>query len=321
MRAKIFILSIFLLGCLNTYAQQHTHEIGIQADNDSFLGQGSDRYYTNGIFIYYRQALGIKDPDSSALANKVLGFETGQKLFNPISGSIPSAYYVDRPFAGYLYVGSTLNFLYKNESNLKLSAQLGAVGPMALGEQVQKFIHKTFGFYTIMGWQYQIKNEVELNLSAEYNKLLARSSWADVSFSSYANLGNGFTGAGLGPLVRLGAFNQLFNSASTQSASTKNTLIKPLHPHELFFYYKPQFNYIAYDATVQGGLFENDQQQKGLEITKHIEPAMFSQQFGATYTCTRWIFDLSVITHTRDVKEMTHSTHQWGTITGIYRFK
>jgi len=320
MKFKIFFLLIGLLSTVNVFAQTHSTEIGIETDNDSYLLQGSDRYYTDGIFFYYRHALTVKD--NSNLQNKVLGFEMGQKIFNPQSGSIfyngadqPSL--IDRPFAAYLYVGSTLNFLYKDESNLKIGAQLGVVGPDAFGKQVQDFVHDNFGFYHPSGWEYQINNDFEINLSAEYNRLLARADWVDVSLASYVNLGNGFTGAGAGPLLRLGSFNQLFNSVSTQSTASSHEIAGLLHKHELFFYYKPQINYVAYDATIQGGLFDN---HSGLEITKDKEPFIFSQQFGVAFTTNRFVFDIAAIFHTLDDKEMVQS-HQWGAVTGLYRFK
>ncbi|MDB5015844.1 MAG: hypothetical protein JWQ84_676 [Mucilaginibacter sp.] len=322
MRFKLFTFICLIIGTANAFAQSHSTEIGVQTDNDSYLMQGSDRYYTDGIYLYYRHALKIKGKDTSTLSNKILGFEAGQKIYNPQSGSIfisgaDQPGYIDRPFAAYLYVGSTLNLLYKNESNLKIGAQIGFIGPNALGKQIQDFVHDNFGFYHPSGWEYQINNEFELNLSAEYNKLLARASWIDVSLSAYANLGNGFTGAGVGPLLRLGAFNQLFNSVSTQSTAIQNPTFNPLHKHELFFYYKPLFNYVAYDATIQGGLFDN---HSGLEITKDKEPFIFSNQLGVAFTTNRFTFDIAAIFHTKDAKEMVQS-HQWGTVTGTYRFK
>ena len=322
MRFKLLALFSLLFSVVNLFAQSHSTEIGAETDNDSYLMQGSDRYYTDGIFFYYRHALKIKSTDSAKLRNKVLGFEMGQKIFNPRTGSIyyngadqPSL--VDRPFAGYLYVGSTLNFLYNSESNLKISAQLGIVGPGSYAKQIQTFVHDNFGFYHPSGWEYQINNDYELNLSAEYNRLLARGSWIDVSLASYLNLGNGFTGAGVGPLVRLGLFNQLFNSVSTQSTVSRGEVKGLRHKHELFFYYKPLANYVAFDATIQGGLFDN---HSGLEITKNKEPFIFSQQFGVAFTTNRFVFDIAAIFHTLDDKEMIQS-HQWGTVTGLYRFK
>jgi lipid A 3-O-deacylase len=321
MKFKLFTLIICLFSSINLFAQTRSSEIGAETDNDSYLFQGSDRYYTDGIFLYYRHALIVKD--DSKLQNKVLGFEFGQKIFNPQSGSIadvngvdqPSQ--IDRPFAAYLYVGANLNLLFKDESNLKLGAQVGMIGPGAEGKQIQDFVHDNFGFYHPSGWEYQINNEFQLNLSAEYNRLLARGSWIDVSLSSYLNLGNGFSGAGVGPLVRLGSFNQLFNSVSTQSTASRKEPAGLLHKHELFFYYKPLVNYVAYDATIQGGLFDN---HSGLEITKDKEPFIFSQQFGVAFSTSRFVFDIAAIFHTLDDKEMVQS-HQWATVTGLYRFK
>lgn len=323
MNYKLLCFLLCFFGCVSAFGQSHSTEMGAQTDNDSYLGQGSDRYYTDGFFMYYRH--GLKVNDSKKLQNKVLGFEFGQKIFNPQTGSIANfagvddPRLIDRPFAAYLYVGSTLNFLYKDESNLKIGVQAGIVGPGALGKQIQDFVHDNFGFYHPSGWEYQVDNSFVVNLSAEYNKLLTRGSWIDVTFTSYANVGNGFTGAGVGPMFRLGSFNQLFNSESTQSTAIQSSqFTQLLHPHELFFYYKPQFNVVAYDATVQGSLF-GTHNPNSMEITLDPERFVFSNQLGLGYSGKRFVLDVAAIFHTKDVKEMVQS-HQWGTVTLLYRF-
>lgn len=317
MNRKIFAL---LLGIFTTTCAlaQHRNEIGLQTDNDSYLLQGSDKYYTDGIFLYFRHALKVKDSTQTTLANRVLGFEIGQKIFNPQGGNVPSEDLIDRPLAGYLYAGATLNLLYQNESNLKLSAQVGVVGPASKAEQLQKWVHSSFGFYEPTGWEYQIQNNVELNLGAEYNKLLFRTANFDVSGAGYANLGNGFTGAGVGPLFRLGNFNQLFNSAATQSTAIVQNRVAPLHKQEVFFYYKPQINYVAYDATIQGALGKNNN-AASLEITKDIKPVVFTNKLGVMFTTPRLVFDVSANFRSRDTKEMLYA-HSWGSITALYRF-
>ena len=308
---------------LYAQTQTYTNEIGAQTDDDSYLLQGSDRYYTDGFYAYFRHALAVDS--SKLLQNKVLGFELGQKMFTPESGSIANyegvdnTSLIDRPFAAYLYIGSTLNLLYKDESSLKLSAQIGIVGPAALGKQLQDFVHNTFGFYHPSGWEYQIDNDPELNLSAEYRRLLARTSSFDVSLDAYGNLGNGFSGAGLGPVFRLGNFNQLFNSITTQSTVTHNTATAPLHKNEIFFYYKPMFNYVAYDATIQGSLFEK-KSANSKEITLDKEPFVLTNQFGVAFTANRFEFDIAAIFQSKTDKEMTLS-EQWGSVTGLYRFR
>ena len=323
MTKRIFFFLLLLAFSLNSFAQDtHRNEIGFETDDDSYLAQGFDRYYTAGTFFFFRHAL---KPDSAGkLQNKVLGFEIGQKLYTPQSGSInltgvDDPRYIDRPFAAYLYAGVNLNLLFKDESNLKLGAQLGVVGPAAIGQQIQDFIHNTFGLYHPSGWEYQIDNDAEINLSANYNRLLIRDSWVDLSLTSYANLGNGFTGAGVGPLVRLGYFNQLFNSESTQSTAIYSRKVKPLHDHELFFYYQPLFNWVGYDATVQGSLF-NKQSTTSIAITGTPERIVLSNQLGIGYSGKRFVIDAAFVYHSRDVKNML-TNDDWGDITFLYRFR
>jgi len=323
MKYKLLFTIICILCSTHLFAQTHTDELGAETDNDSYLLQGSDRYYTDGYFMYFRHAMPVKD--TAKMQNKVLGFEFGQKIYNPQTGSIADVNgvdhpdYIDRPFAAYLYVGSTLNFLYNDESNLKLSAQIGMIGPDAYGEQVQTYVHKLLGFYKPSGWEYQIDNNFVVNLSAQYDKLLARSSFFDFSLTSYVNLGNGFSGAGIGPLFRIGNFNQLFNSISTQSTVSRGTTKPLLHKHEFFFYYNPIINYVAYDATIQGGLF-TPKSPNSMEVTEDKEPFILSNEIGVGFTTNRFVFNVAVILHTLDDKEMVQS-HQWGAITGLYRFK
>ncbi len=314
----LFLFSILLLSTFFSQAQQknYQNEIGFQSDNDAYLAQGSDRYYTNGLFLYFRHAMQT-DTSNAKLFGKTLGFEAGQKMFNPQSASIPDARYLDRPFAGYLYVGSSLQYLFKNESVLKLGLQLGVTGPAALGRQAQEFIHRTFGFYPPSGWQYQIRNNVGVNLSATYDHLLLRADWFDLSGNTYGNLGTTFTGAGAGATLRFGEFNPLYHSITTSGLLAKNRVVKEAHPREFFFYLKPTVNYIAYDATVQGGLF--NQHKDSQEINGNVVPLVFSQEIGGALTAGRWAFNLAAIFKTKEVKEMVRA-HQWGTITVLYRF-
>jgi len=313
MKFKI-LFSISLLLGYRAMAQNKSYknEIGFQTDNDGFLGRGQDRYYTAGNFLYFNHALTISD--TNHLANKILGFEIGQKIYTPQSGLILDPSYIDRPFAGYLYIGSSLNLLYKNESNLRLEGQLGFLGPHAYGKETQDLIHKTFGFYTPDGWEYQVQNDFEINLSAQYNQLLFRIDNVDMSFNSYVNLGTGFTGLGAGGTIRLGTFNPLYNSISTSSTVSKN---KAAGKNELFLYYKPLVNIVAYDATIQGSMFMSNAAKS--EVVNTIEPVVLSQQIGGDLVIGHWVVDASAIFQSHTTKSMV-KTEQWGTLTFLYRF-
>lgn len=322
MKIKLLALTACLLGSITSFAQTRGHEIGFQSDNDSFLAQGSDRYYTNGFFLYYRFA---KDPSKMGprmrdkVANSVFTVELGQKIYNAQSGNLPDASYVDRPFAGYIYLGFTGNVLYKNETSVRLGARVGIIGPAAGGYAIQKFIHNTFGFYELNAWQYQVRNAAQLNLNLDVDKLIARSSAADLTFSGYLNAGTGFNAVGIGPMLRLGNFNQLYQSVSTQSTASV-TDNKLLHKTELFFYYKPQVNAVVYDATAQGNIFTSHPEPGTQEIVGDINHFVFSNKFGVSYASSRFVLDGSVYVNTREVKQMVKSTHQWGSLTVLYRF-
>ncbi|SDL52880.1 hypothetical protein SAMN04487898_12030 [Pedobacter sp. ok626] len=312
---KIFFALLGTCLFFNTYAQTYKNEFGFRSDNDSYLAQGSDRYYTNGLFIHFRRALNQQQL-KEGLEKKTYEITAGQEIYNPYSGYAPDPARQDRPFAGYLYAGGALSWFHTNERILKVSAEIGATGPNSLAEDGQKLLHNTVGFYELGGWEYQIKNAVTLNLSAQYTRLLHRSSnnATDFSFEGYANAGTTFNGAGAGILFRAGGLNQLFNSAYTNAVIGNNPKTKALVKREVFFYAKPQLNVVAYDATIQGSMFNDND-----PVTFGIKPIVFAQQIGFNYSSQRFTFDFGMIFKTKEVKS-TAKAHQYGSISLFYRF-
>lgn len=312
---KLPLLLLLLLSATAVNAQTYKNEFGFKSDNDSYLGQGSDRYYTNGLFINFRRALDqqkLKD----GLEKKTYEITVAQKMFNPYSGYAPDPATQDRPFAGYLYAEGNMSWFYSNESMIKTTVQVGTTGKNSLAEAGQKLLHKTFGFYDTGGWDYQIPNELTLNLSAQYTRLLARvaDNAVEFSFEGYANLGTTFDGAGAGILFRTGSLNQLFNSAYTNAVIGNNAKTKALVKREIFFYAKPQLNVVAYDATIQGSLFNNDS-----PVTFNQKPVVFAQQLGVNYSSQRFTIDYGMLFKTKEIKSNARA-HQWGTISMFYRF-
>ena len=315
MRLKFLITLSIIIISIGSFAQNFKNEFGFKSDNDAYLFYGQDRYYTNGLFINFRHAT-----DQQQLSNNLekvtYEISAGQKMYNSISGYRPKIETQDRPFAAYLYAGANVNLFYKKESILKFGLEGGTIGPDALGEDAQKLLHKIVGFYEIKGWEYQIKNDLALNFNTQFTKLLVRSEDNKVDFSleSYANIGTTFSGAGTGILFRAGNINQLFNSSYTNSLISNNSKTEKLVKNEFFFYAKPQLNYIAYDATIQGGMFNNDS-----PVTYKAEPLVFVQQLGFNYSTPRFTFDFGLYFKSKEVKS-TAKAHQYGTISMFYRF-
>ncbi|MES3019323.1 MAG: lipid A deacylase LpxR family protein [Bacteroidota bacterium] len=301
-----------------SYGQEtvYKNEFGFRSDNDAYLAYGQDRYYTNGLFIYFRRATDQRKLNKK-LDKVIWEAEAGQKMFNAQSGQINDIAYVDRPFAAHLYAGGNVNFLFSSENALKVSLQLGTIGPDAKGKEAQELLHSIVGFYEIRGWEWQVNNEVAVNSTVNYKNLLFRNSARslDLSVDSYVNIGNTYSGAGAGLMFRTGDINQLFHSASTESSVSNNSKSIDLTEREFFFYAKPILHYVAYDATIQGGLFRED---KGPVVfdPKHI---VFSQQAGVMYSKNRWTADFSLIFKSREVKSIA-KPHQYGSAALHYRF-
>lgn len=315
MRLKLLITLSIIGISIGSFAQNFKNEFGFKSDNDAYLFYGQDRYYTNGLFINFRHATD-QQKLSNSLEKVTYEISAGQKMYNPISGYSPKLATQDRPFAGYLYAGANVNLFYKKESILKFGLELGTVGPNALGEDAQKLLHKIVGFYEIKGWEYQIKNEPTINLTTQFTKLLGRSQAykSDLSLESYVNIGTTFSGAGIGILLRSGDINQLFNSAYTNSQVSNNSKTERLVNNEYFFYAKPQLNFIAYDATIQGSMFNKDS-----PVTFETKPLVFAQQLGLNYSTPRFTFDFGLTFKSKEVKS-TAKAHQYGSISMYYRF-
>ncbi|WP_411274390.1 lipid A deacylase LpxR family protein [Daejeonella sp.] len=318
MRLSKFFLFLLVLIPNISLAQQaeFKNEFGFRTDNDAYLAYGQDRYYTNGLFIYYRRAI-----DQSKLNkrfNKIIWeAEAGQRMYNPQSGNISDISFVDRPFAAYLYAGGGVNLLFNSENSLKISLQAGTVGPDAKGKETQELLHSIVGFYEIKGWESQVNDEFAINTTIAYKNILFRSASdrLDVGLDLYLNLGNTYAGAGAGLMFRTGNINPLFNSAITESRVSNNSKSKDLIEREIFFYAKPLLQYIAYDATIQGGLFRDD---KG-PVVFDAKPLVFSQQAGFIYAKKRWTADFSLIFKSREVKSLA-KPHQYGSAALYYRF-
>ena len=311
----LFLFLVILISASAVFSQEFKNEFGFKSDNDAYLWYGQDRYYTNGLFIHYRRALDQQKLKGN-LEKVTYEISAGQKMYNAISGYRPNPATHDRPFAAYLYGGVTTSLFYKNESLLKVGVELGALGADAKGQEVQDFLHSVVGFYKVQGWDYQIANELSANASVQFAKLLHRSSDNAVDFTldSYANVGTTYNGAGLGIVFRAGNINQLFNSAHYNASIGNKSKTDKLKRKEIYFYAKPQLNYVAYDATVQGSLFNNIS-----PITFDVKPLVFAQTLGFKYSSPRFTLDYSLIFQTKEIKS-TAKPHQYGSISMHYRF-
>ncbi|UUX51638.1 lipid A deacylase LpxR family protein [Nisaea acidiphila] len=183
-------------------------------END--LVNGTDRDYTHGTAIQWtsppnRDPLNIgffASPFVSRNADIRITYQLGQNLYTPqdIERKPPDP--DDRPYGAWLY--GAVGVVADDEDSLtSLQLSLGVVGPAALGEQVQSFVHSVIDSREPRGWDSQIKNEPALLLTFEKKwaeSLLGAPYGYDIDASPYIGgaLGNVFTHINGGMMLRFG---------------------------------------------------------------------------------------------------------------------
>ena len=216
-------------------------------ENDYFGGE--DQHYTNGVKLSWMSSdlttwgqEGWRKSFVEALpfvnredGQKNLGFAFGQNIYTPQDTSRVQPDPTDRPYAGWSYLEFT--FVSKTERLMDtLSLQLGVVGRHSYAQDTQTIVHKWISDDTPRGWDYQLKDEVGVNIVYErkwrlYGRSLGQMLGIDFVPHAGASLGNVQTYANAGSTLRFG-FNlpSDFGTSLIRGGSSPNTLIDDNDP-------------------------------------------------------------------------------------------
>ena len=286
-----------------------TKEAILITDNDNYLVQKRDGYYTNGFYFGYQHL--TKKPG----AKVIMHYELGQMIFNPYKYSITQPEFMDRPFAGYLYVKANRSRFLKSGANLQYGVSIGTIGNASGAQQIQRAYHKLINIYPVEGWGYQLKNEAGLNFNAQYtHPLIKQSRVIDIHAIGKANLGNTFTNATAGLLVRIGWFENADQSVAWNSRLHRSDPTY-LHRREFFAFYQPEGMLQLYNATLQGGMFRR---HKG-PVTADIEPWLYQHRVGLMYASRRISTVVAIVHRTKEARTMRRAEN-YGSILLSYRF-
>lgn len=284
MRISSLVLLLCLFVSFKGMAQKpFTREAGIYTDNDAYVNLFNDGYYTNGFTFFYKYLSKETEP---IFPKKIIEWNFGVKMYTPENGEAPTIPEQDRPFAGYLFGNAIINYFYENESYLKLEASLGIIGPSSGGGKIQEKFHRFFGIYEVNGWEYQIHNMLALNANLFYSKKLVRVCGGRVDFNAIAdvNLGTVETNLGFGLMNRFSIYpaNKIYRSGIYGGLIDHQPLKKSLRVPEFFIFFKPMVYFRAYDATIQGSMFNDDS-----PVTFDIEPVLYAIETGIIFQLYR----------------------------------
>jgi|GEM_PF-3407055 len=245
--------------CLSFAHKSKAQAIELNADNDFLIWYDqSDRYYTYGLSIAFHNRLGEKRLEKHPL-KKI--FPKSNNLIESLSfnsqGYTPSNYKemkekdkFDRPFAGRLFVNYALTSQIKHYS-VKIGLNAGVLGPFAQAGQFQNWFHKKVGFEQVEGWDNQVSNQLGVSLNINMRKTLATGDAADIILEQSLSFGSIFTNISTRARIRIGQFNNIHNT------SLYKTHIESESKNEYFLTFAGGAKFIGYDATLQGGIFNN----------------------------------------------------------------
>jgi len=320
---KPAIVAFLFISCLAIVKAQdtphlYTKEFTFITENDNYNFTKKDRYYSNGVFLRYRWL--AKKSLSPRLAGKLHHIEAGQMIYNPHLNRRSLEQVLeqqDRPYAGWLYASYGQTNVFNDERILQFDGMVGILGPAAKGKEVQTNYHKIIGLYKLYGWENQVQNEMGVNASVRYYQpLIAATNKLTLHATGKATLGNTFTNASAGVLLKLGKLEDEQYSAYWTGRLGQSKL-QQRHQTEFIFFLEPMLMAQAYNATVQGGLFRQD---KG-NYTTELNPFIYIIKTGFILSNRQTSFSAYYHIKQREAKSMIQPFEVYGAFAFSIRFR
>jgi lipid A 3-O-deacylase len=330
-RAKTLLLFAFLLAAAYPAAAQerlledNKSIFNVVFENDIFAG--SDRGYTNGIrFAWISSEEEVPDWARWTANNllplapegkKRISIAAGQSMFAPGDLSRTDLIVNDRPYAGWLY-GSVgmVSDTGKRLDNAVLT--VGVVGPWALAEPVQKFVHHVVNSPQPRGWDNQLDNEPGITFTYErkWRGLYEASPFGvgvDVMPHVGMNLGNVNTDASLGATLRVGYdLPADYGPPRIRPSLPGSDFFIPTQDLGGYFFASVEERAVARDIFLDGNTF-----QDGPSVDKKILVSSLQLGVAMTYGASRLSYTHVFMTKQFDT-EQGHPV--FGALTYSYRF-
>lgn len=283
-------------------------------DNDIFAE--TDYYYTNGFSIglihpwFNNRLFYSLMPDLGQLSNDLSGMRIQQQMFTPYNPEAIELNPNDRPFAGVL-LAEFFKLSSRSDKSLLLqtSFRLGLIGPASLAGALQSSAHKL----KPTGWDYQIVNDLLINIDISVQKSFRLTNFAEIAGNLEAGLGTYKNYLGSSAQIRLGNFRSF---SSTISSSTIGLIPRFDKSISYWLFLEPAFHFVAYDATLNGGMLNKNSPHKFSYEQIHHFTTQFNAGFSVFYRNTglslRW---------TRISPEFVGGNkHNWGNISLTHNF-
>ncbi|MGF1723676.1 lipid A deacylase LpxR family protein [Photobacterium nomapromontoriensis] len=303
--------------------------ISFSTDNDGIVG--TDKNYTNGVFLEYNSAA-ITQFDTQAPmplnhiasllpfrnnTQKGWSFRIGQQMWTPEDIEATTPVTNERPYAGLLFLETSL-YQYSATAVDKYSAMLGITGPNALTEESQKLIHDIIGSEDPMGWDYQIESQAVFNLGYQGDRLITRQRTSfindyDISGVGRINVGNYQSEVAVGGVARWGS-NLADNFGSIGFSPNKFVDVSVLSSSKAgyFLFTGIESRYRFNDITIDGD-------RPDIVPDTHVKHLQATAVLGAVYYQPKWGASLSFAITTPEYEEDKHRSNSVGSLELFWR--
>ena len=304
-------------------------------ENDLFFG--SDNNYTNAVRLsvsntsltdsgdvkIYKDAKGrqYKLTGTAHIANNIY---TGSdiKLFPE---EIPPD---DLPYAGWSYIGIGKQRVYEDDSMRRWEFDVGCIGPCAGSRNIQTFIHDVFNHTEPQGWDTQIGNDAAIQFfydrrrpakkvkAEQLTPIDPESIRLDFSLSTHAELGTIFNSIGVGATLRRRIVHMKSYYDGIGLPSSMPKLLPPKASYESFFYLRARAKLVAYNATIEGGMFHDNS-----PFTQDIRHGILDLELGVSIEFKKCVITAYAASRSTEIELQPSDpfNHKWGGINIVFK--
>jgi len=257
-KAVLILFIVFLPVMVAGQSIYRDQELSIITENDVYLLQNKDQYYSNGIILNYRfvprpGTFYRKDRNDSI--KYVINIELAHKFYTPYDIKRQNVRTFDRPYAGTLSGSLSVSKFTSKDKAWSYGFDFGIVGKDSGAEAFQTWYHSWANFPEPQGWEYQIKNELYLNLNGEFNKQFSLlPGILDVVTYSKATLGTTRFNVDNGLDLRFGKLQSINQSAFKNSLIGKGS--DKIEGHN-YIYVGLGAEYVFHNTLIEGSIWSD----------------------------------------------------------------
>ncbi|MFL0805051.1 MAG: lipid A deacylase LpxR family protein [Agarilytica sp.] len=327
-KIKTILIPCFFL-VMATPSQAENDWVSVTLDNDLFVG--NDNGYTNGLYVSFFDVGDISSKDlpthdfwvaplmwsmpSGDIKGAVNAYMFGQTMSTPSDINIVVPDENELPYSALLALTNTYVAVTPDHAD-RVSTTIGVVGPAALGEEAQKFVHEIISADEPQGWDTQLENELVFQLSRgrTWRTWASNSGRFDFLTNTDLSLGTIQSSISTGMTIRYGRglissyATTLFNSSRTTNPSAVNG--------GWYIYGGIQAGYVFNQIFTDGNTFRDsrsiDYDHEYIGLTAGF--AYSWQDFSLTFA----INDSNII-QSGDTEKTLENLTQYGTITVAWR--